>query len=46
MRQTREAHAEVTAIQHEHGSRDSGLPPTATPERRARIVPDGRGRSF
>jgi deoxyribodipyrimidine photo-lyase len=46
LRRTREAHAEATAIQHKHGSRKSGLPPTATPKRCAHIVPDGQGRLF
>lgn len=34
-RRTREAQAEAGAIQHKHGSRKSGLPPTATKPRRA-----------
>jgi deoxyribodipyrimidine photo-lyase len=46
LRQTREAHAEATAIQHKHGSRKSGLPPTATQKRRARTAPDGQGQLF
>lgn len=46
LRRTREAHVEATAIQHKHGSRKSGLPPTATPKRRARAVPEGQGRLF
>ncbi len=32
LRRTREAHAEANAIQHKHGSRKSGLPPTARHE--------------
>jgi deoxyribodipyrimidine photo-lyase len=46
LRRTREAHAEAQAIQHKHGSRKSGLPPTATQKRRTRTVPDGQGRLF
>ncbi len=45
-RQTRQAHAEADAIQHKHGSRKSGLPPTASTRRRARAAPDGQGRLF
>jgi deoxyribodipyrimidine photo-lyase len=43
LRQTREAHAEASAIQHKHGSRKSGLPPTASTRRRARAAPKGQG---
>ena len=46
LRQTREAHAEADAIQHKHGSRKSGLPPTTTPKRRSRAAPDGQGQLF
>jgi deoxyribodipyrimidine photo-lyase len=46
LRQTREAHVEAAAIQQEHGSRKSGLPPTATSARRSRAAPDGQGRLF
>ena len=46
LRRTREAHAEANAIQHKHGSRKSGLPPTTTPKRRTRTVPDGQGQLF
>jgi deoxyribodipyrimidine photo-lyase len=46
LRRTREAHAEADAIQHRHGSRKSGLPPTTTPKRRTRAAPDGQGRLF
>jgi deoxyribodipyrimidine photo-lyase len=46
LRQTREAHAEADAIQHKHGSRKSGLPPTAPTKRRTRAVPDGQGQLF
>ena len=46
LRQTREAHAEANAIQHKHGSRKSGLPPTEPKKRRARTEPDGQGQLF
>jgi deoxyribodipyrimidine photo-lyase len=46
LRQTREAQAEAAAIQHKHGSRKSGLPPTAPTTRRARAGPDGQGQLF
>ena len=46
LRQTREAHTEANAIQHKHGSRKSGLPPTAPKKRRARTEPDGQGQLF
>ena len=46
LRQTREAHAEADAIQHKHGSRKSGLPPTARTNRRTRSAPDGQGQLF
>jgi len=46
LRQTHEAHAEADAIQHKHGSRKSGLPPTAPTRRRARPAPDGQGQLF
>ena len=46
LRQTREAHAEANAIQHKHGSRKSGLPPSASKKRRARAAPDGQGQLF
>ena len=46
LRQTREAHAEATAIQHKHGSRKSGLPPTAARKRSTRAAPDGQGQLF
>ena len=46
LRQTREAHAEASAIQHKHGSRKSGLPPTASRKRFAPAVPDGQGQLF
>ena len=46
LRQTREAHAEADAIQHKHGSRKSGLPPTAPKKRRAGAAPDGQGQLF
>jgi deoxyribodipyrimidine photo-lyase len=46
LRRTREAHAEADAIQHKHGSRKSGLPPTSRSKRRARAAPDGQGQLF
>ena len=46
LRQTREAHVEADAIQHKHGSRKSGLPPTARTNRRTRSAPDGQGQLF
>jgi deoxyribodipyrimidine photo-lyase len=46
LRRTHEAHAEAGAIQHKHGSRKSGLPPTTVPKRRTRAVPDGQGQLF
>jgi deoxyribodipyrimidine photo-lyase len=46
LRQTREAQAEASAIQHKHGSRKSGLPPTAAKKRRTRAAPDGQGQLF
>ncbi|MDZ7589236.1 MAG: FAD-binding domain-containing protein [Rubrivivax sp.] len=46
LRQTREAQTEADAIQHKHGSRKSGLPPTATTKRRTRAVPEGQGQLF
>ena len=46
LRQTREAHAEASAIQQKHGSRKSGLPPSGAQKRRARAAPDGQGQLF
>jgi deoxyribodipyrimidine photo-lyase len=46
LRKTHEARAEADAIQHKHGSRKSGLPPTAARPRRARAVPKGQGHLF
>ena len=46
LRKTRGAHAEAQAIAHKHGSRKSGLPPTANRKRPSRTVPDGQGRLF
>ena len=46
LRRTREAHAEADAIQHKHGSRKSGLPPTSAKTRRMRAAPDNQGRLF
>ena len=46
LRQTREAKSEANAIQHKHGSRKSGLPPTTPAKRRARPPPDTQGQLF
>ncbi len=46
LRRTHEAHAEANAIQHKHGSRKSGLPPTTPRKRRSRASPDGQGQLF
>jgi deoxyribodipyrimidine photo-lyase len=46
LRKTRGAHAEAQAIAQKHGSRKSGLPPTANRKRPSRAVPDGQGQLF
>jgi deoxyribodipyrimidine photo-lyase len=46
LRRTRAARAEADAIQHKHGSRKSGLPPTSATKRRTRAAPDGQGQLF
>ena len=46
LRRTLEAQTEASAIQSKHGSRKSGLPPTATTRRRTRTTPDGQGQLF
>ena len=46
LRQTSTARDEARAIQNKHGSRKSGLPPTASTQRRTRTVPDGQGQLF
>ena len=46
LRRTGEAHAEAKAIQHKHGSRKSGLAPSASTGRRARAAPQGQGELF
>ena len=46
LRKTGEAHAEADAIQHKHGSRKSGMPPTTRARRRAPAAPDGQGQLF
>ncbi len=46
LRQTREAHVEANAIQHKHGSRKSGLPPTAPAKRRTAAAPASQGELF
>ena len=46
LRQTREAHDEASAIQHKHGSRKSGLPPSGPRARRTRGADGGQGSLF
>jgi len=46
LRQTTAAHAEARNIQHRHGSRKGGLPPTATSRHRASATADGQGELF
>lgn len=46
LRQTSAAHAEARGIQHKHGSRKSGLPPTTASRRSTRAVPDDQGELF
>ncbi|MDE1929203.1 MAG: deoxyribodipyrimidine photo-lyase [Burkholderiales bacterium] len=46
VRRTQQAQAEARAIQHQHGSRKSGLPATKAPKRRPRGAPDDQGRLF
>ena len=50
LRQGRDVRAEADAIQHQHGSRKSGLPrstPTASPSKsRKRSLPEGQGQLF
>ncbi len=46
LRQTDAARSEADGIQHKHGSRKSGLPPSAPVKRRSRSVPDTQGRLF
>ncbi|MDP3616045.1 MAG: FAD-binding domain-containing protein [Rubrivivax sp.] len=46
LRKTHAAQTEASAIQHKHGSRKSGLPPTATTKRRTRAAPEGQGQLF
>ncbi len=46
LRQADGAQAEADAIQHKHGSRKSGLPPTKAPRRRGPAVPPGQGQLF
>jgi len=46
LRRTHEAQTEASAIQHKHGSRKSGLPPTTAKRRRGRAIPDGQGELF
>ncbi len=50
LRQAAEVRAEANAIQHQHGSRKSGLPRSAaassSPKRRTRPAPEGQGELF
>ena len=46
LRKTREAQTEADAIQHKHGSRKSGLPPTTPTKRRKLASPDSQGQLF
>jgi deoxyribodipyrimidine photo-lyase len=46
LRQTREAHAEASTIQHKHGSRKSGLAPSGKRKRRSPPADDTQGRLF
>lgn len=46
LRKTGAAHAEADAIQHKHGSRKSGLPPSASRKRRPRTAADPQGELF
>ena len=46
LRQTQGARTEADAIQHKHGSRKSGMPPSATRRRRTPVVNDAQGELF
>jgi deoxyribodipyrimidine photo-lyase len=46
LRKSRTAHAEAADIQKKHGSRKSGLPPTATQKRHHAVVDDAQGELF
>ncbi len=46
LRKSRAAHTEAQAIQHKHGSRKSGLPPTPSRKRRRTAAPDKQGSLF
>jgi deoxyribodipyrimidine photo-lyase len=46
LRRTQAAHIEAQAIQHKHGSRKSGLPPTNPRRRRGQTAPEGQGQLF
>jgi deoxyribodipyrimidine photo-lyase len=46
LRRTQAAHIEAQAIQHKHGSRKSGLPPTTPRKRRGQTAPEGQGQLF
>ncbi len=46
LRRTSESHAEAQAIQQKHGSRKSGLPPTANRSRKSRPAPTNQNQLF
>jgi deoxyribodipyrimidine photo-lyase len=46
LRKSSSAHVEAAQIQNKHGSRKSGLPPTATKKRRPAVADDGQGELF
>ena len=46
LRATPEARAEADAVQHRHGSRKSGLPPSGLKRRRATAAPSGQQELF
>ncbi|XVJ68322.1 MAG: deoxyribodipyrimidine photolyase [Rhizobacter sp.] len=46
VRKSSTAHAEAAQIQNKHGSRKSGLPPTASKKRRKRAADEGQGQLF
>jgi deoxyribodipyrimidine photo-lyase len=46
LRKTSDAQSEASAIQHKHGSRKSGLPPSGTRPKRSRVADDSQGELF
>ncbi len=46
LRKSNATHAEAAEIQAKHGSRKSGLPPTASKKRRTRVADEGQGELF